>query len=125
MITGSGGATNATNNQMEMMAALKGLQALLDRGLEGTDVVIVSDSQYVIHGGSKWIVDWKRRNWRNARGKVIKNWKLWRKLDKTAAKFKTRWKWVRGHNGHPMNEACDKAARAAAFRVEALTDALK
>lgn len=118
----SGGVMNVTNNQMEMMAVIKGLQILIEMGLEGSKVCIVSDSQYVVYGGRSWIKSWKKNNWRNSRGQAIKNRNFWSQIDMLASEFSTRWKWVRGHNGHPDNEFVDKLARKAAFRAAALED---
>lgn len=120
---GSGGCRMVTSNQMEMIAVIKGLQSLLRLGLEGEDICVVSDSQYVIHGCSKWIIDWKRTNWCNSRGRSIKNKEHWKQIDFLAGHFKSRWKWIRGHNGHPDNELCDKLARAAAFRTLGMLEA--
>lgn len=120
---GSGGVLGATNNQMEIVAAIKAFQSLLENNFTDDVVVIVSDSQYVINGGSQWVLDWKRNRWRNGRGKLIKNRKQWKQLDILASHFMTKWKWVRGHNGHPFNEVCDKAARRAAFRADGLIKA--
>lgn len=121
----SGGVMDVTNNQMEIVAAIKGFQALLDMGLEGESVCVVSDSQYVVNGGREWVKSWKRNHWRNSRGQAIKNRKFWSQIDMLAAEFTTRWKWVRGHNGHPDNEFVDKLARKAAFRAAVIEDTLK
>lgn len=121
---GSGCCRNVTSNQMEMVAVIKGFQHLLAAGLLGEAVCIVSDSQYVINGSSKWMHDWKRNRWFNAKGRTIKNREYWKQIDYLANQFKTRWKWIRGHNGHPDNEYCDQAARTAAIRLTGLEGAL-
>lgn len=120
---GSGARLDVTNNQMEMLAAIKGLQFMLAKGLKGSEVCIVSDSQYVVNGCSQWIVDWKRSGWVNSKGRKIINREFWMQLDTLSSNFKTRWKWVRGHMGNPENEVVDKLARAAAFRAVGFTEA--
>jgi ribonuclease HI len=101
-----GGEANTTNNRMELMAAIKGLQALP----AGCQVELHTDSQYVQKGITEWITGWKRRNWKKADGSAVVNKDLWVQLDVESAKRRVTWKWVRGHNGHPGNEAADVLA---------------
>ena len=94
---------------MEMLAAIMGLEALKRR----CRVRLYSDSQYLRDGITKWIDNWKRRGWRTADNKPVKNIDLWQRLDRAAAEHEVRWIWVRGHAGHPENERADALARAA------------
>lgn len=115
-VQNSGCCKLVTSNQMEMVAAIKAMQALLAEGLEGSNVCIVSDSQYLVNGASQWMTNWKRMRWHNSKGRSIKNKEYWQQIDYLASQFTIRWKWVRGHNGNPENEVVDKLARQAAFR---------
>ena len=99
-----------TNNRMELMAAIAGLQALQ----ESCNVKLTTDSQYVRQGITQWIENWKRRGWLTARKKKKKNVDLWQILDKEVQRHKVEWHWVKGHSGHPENERCDVLARSAA-----------
>jgi ribonuclease HI len=105
----SGSEPHTTNNRMEMLAAIMGLEALKRR----CRVRLYSDSQYLRDGITKWIDNWKRRGWRTADNKPVKNIDLWQRLDRAAAEHEVRWIWVRGHAGHPENERADALARAA------------
>jgi ribonuclease HI len=105
----SGSEPDTTNNRMEMLAAIMGLEALKRR----CRVRLYSDSQYLRDGITKWIGNWKRRGWRTADNKPVKNIDLWQRLDRAAAGHEVRWIWVRGHAGHPENERADALARAA------------
>ncbi|MEM7217478.1 MAG: ribonuclease HI [Pseudomonadota bacterium] len=98
-----------TNNRMELMAAIAGLEALAP----GARVHLTTDSQYVRQGISSWIKGWKRNGWRTAAGKPVKNKDLWQRLDAAAAPHEVEWFWVKGHSGHPENEAVDAGANAA------------
>ena len=88
------------------MAAIRALEALKRR----CRVRLYTDSLYVMKGISTWIGDWKRRGWRTADKKPVKNEDLWRRLDELAAKHDIEWRWVRGHAGHPENERADQLA---------------
>ncbi len=110
-LTGFDPAT--TNNRMEMMAAISGLEALK----RPCRVRLYSDSQYLRDGITKWIHAWKVRGWRTADKKPVKNVDLWQRLDAAAASHQVAWEWVRGHAGHPENERADALARAAATRA--------
>ena len=101
-----GGEADTTNNRMELMAAIRALEALRRR----SRVKLYTDSLYVMKGISSWINDWKRRGWRTADKKPVKNEDLWRRLDELASQHDIEWHWVRGHAGHPENERADKLA---------------
>ena len=101
-----GGEAATTNNRMELMAAIRALEALK----RPSRVALYTDSLYVMKGISSWIRDWKRRGWRTADKKPVKNEDLWRRLDELAAKHDVEWHWVRGHAGHPENERADELA---------------
>ncbi|WP_286238690.1 ribonuclease HI [Neptuniibacter halophilus] len=101
-----GGEQGTTNNRMELMAAIQGLEAL-NRPCE---VVLTTDSQYVRQGITEWITGWKRKGWKNSQNKPVKNADLWQRLDQAAAKHQVDWRWVKGHSGHPENELADQLA---------------
>ena len=105
----SGGEAQTTNNRMELMAAIAGLEALK----RPCQVKLYTDSQYVLGGITQWVAGWKLRNWRTADKKPVKNADLWRRLDALAAQHEIEWRWVKGHAGHPENERADALARAA------------
>ena len=104
----SGYEANTTNNRMEMMAAISGLEALK----RPCRVRLYSDSQYLRDGITKWIYGWKQRGWRTADRQPVKNIDLWQQLDTAAARHTVEWEWVRGHAGHPENERADALARS-------------
>ena len=99
-----------TNNRMEMLAAIVALQALK----EPCVVTLTTDSQYVRQGITQWIHNWKKRQWKTADKKPVKNADLWQALDKETARHQVEWHWVKGHTGHRENEMCDELARHAA-----------
>ncbi|GLO60194.1 ribonuclease HI [Vibrio sp. MACH09] len=99
-----------TNNRMEMMAAVVALKLLK----EPCQVTLTTDSQYVRQGITQWIHNWKKRGWKTADKKPVKNADLWQALDTESARHQVEWKWVKGHAGHRENEICDDIARAAA-----------
>lgn len=101
-----GGEALTTNNRMELMAVIKGLQALK----RPCHVDVTTDSQYVKNGITQWIHNWKRNGWRTAARKPVKNDDLWRLLDEAVARHKMSWHWVKGHSGHPENERADALA---------------
>jgi ribonuclease HI len=103
----TGGEANSTNNRMELMAAIKGLEALT----RPCAVEVVTDSNYVVEGMKSWIHGWKKGGWKAAGGKPVKNVELWQALDAAAARHEVRWRWVKGHAGHAENERVDAAAR--------------
>jgi ribonuclease HI len=101
-----GGEANTTNNRMELMAAIRALEALTRR----CDVVLYTDSKYVRHGIEDWLPQWKKRGWRTAARKPVKNVDLWQALDALAQEHKVEWRWVRGHTGDVGNERADMLA---------------
>ena len=104
-----GGEAHTTNNRMELMAAISALEALKKPSI----VDLHTDSQYVQQGISQWIHGWKRNGWRTADKKPVKNTDLWQRLDAALTRHKVRWHWVKGHDGHAMNERADELARSA------------
>lgn len=104
-----GGAAETTNNRMELMAAIAALESLT----RPVEIVIHTDSMYVHDGISKWLPQWKKRGWKTAAKKPVKNEDLWKRLDRAASSHKVRWQWVKAHNGHPENERADGLARCA------------
>ncbi|WP_028771186.1 ribonuclease HI [Silanimonas lenta] len=108
----SGGEPLTTNNRMELLAAIAGLEALK----APCEVALHSDSKYVLQGISEWLPGWKRKGWKTAGGGAVKNQDLWQRLDAAAAPHRVHWHWVKGHAGHPDNERVDAAARAVAER---------
>ena len=105
----SGADRSTTNNRMELLAAIEGLEALK----RPCRVRLVTDSQYLRNGITQWIANWKRNNWRTASRTPVKNSDLWQRLDKAASRHDIEWQWVRGHSGHPENERADALAREA------------
>jgi len=105
----SGGESETTNNRMEMMAVIQGLEHLK----QPCQVHIVTDSKYVMDGVEKWMHNWKRNDWRTANKKPVKNKDLWERLDKALSQHDSRWTWVKGHQGHAENERVDELARTA------------
>ena len=106
----SGGEPETTNNRMEMTAVLAALQALT----APCEVLLHTDSRYVIDGMTKWIFGWQKRGWVNASRDPVKNRDLWEQLVTAAARHKITWQWVKGHDGHPENERVDQLASLAA-----------
>jgi ribonuclease HI len=98
-----GGAGDTTNNRMELQAAIEGLSALS----EPCQVALTTDSQYVRKGITEWIENWKKRGWRTAAKKPVKNADLWQLLDDQARRHQVEWHWVKGHSGHRENEIAD------------------
>ncbi|MFZ1492192.1 MAG: ribonuclease HI [Candidatus Competibacter denitrificans] len=105
----SGGEPETTNNRMELLAVIHGLEALK----RPVRVRIVTDSQYVMKGMTEWLVGWKQRGWRTAGRQPVKNIDLWQRLEAALTPHEIEWEWVRGHSGHPDNERVDQLARAA------------
>ena len=101
-----GGDPATTNNRMELTAVIRALGALK----RPSEVEIYTDSEYVKKGITEWLAAWKRRGWRTADRKPVKNADLWRELDAAAGRHRVRWHWVRGHAGHPENERADALA---------------
>jgi ribonuclease HI len=101
-----GGEANTTNNRMELTAVIRALEALK----RPSRVRLYTDSQYVQKGISEWIHSWKRKGWKTADKKDVKNVDLWRELEALAAQHEVEWLWVKGHAGHPENERADALA---------------
>jgi ribonuclease HI len=102
-----GGEGDTTNNRMEMMAAIASLEALK----RPSKVDLTTDSSYVKDGITKWIHGWKKRDWKTADKKPVKNMDLWLRLETAIERHDVTWHWVKGHNGHPENERADALAR--------------
>ena len=101
-----GGEPETTNNRMELMAAIEALNAL--KG--SCQVVLHTDSKYVMHGITEWMANWKKRGWKTAAKKPVKNRDLWIALDEAIARHDIQWKWVKGHSGNDGNEEADALA---------------
>ncbi len=106
----SGSEPHTTNNRMELTAVIRALETLRP----GSRAEVHTDSQYVQKGMSEWLRDWKRRGWRTADKKPVKNVDLWQELDRIAGAHGVTWHWVKGHAGHPENERADALANRAA-----------
>ena len=107
----SGGEALTTNNRMELMAAIRGLQALT----RPCRVQLSTDSRYVMDGLTKWIHGWQKNGWKTAARQPVKNADLWQDLLAAARPHRVEWKWVKGHAGHPDNERADVLASNAAM----------
>jgi len=105
----SGSERETTNNRMELMAAIIALESLKRE----CDVTLTTDSQYVRKGITEWIVNWKRRGWKTADKKPVKNQDLWQRLEAATHKHEIHWKWIKGHSGHAENERADQLANRA------------
>ena len=101
-----GGEKETTNNRMELTAVIEGLAALT----QPCQVVLTSDSTYVLKGIQEWMPSWKKRGWKTASKKPVKNVDLWQKLDRVIGEHKIDWRWVKGHSGHRENEIADQLA---------------
>ena len=104
-----GAEPETTNNRMELMAAIAALETLS----RNCEVTLTTDSQYVKKGMTEWIDGWKKRNWKTAARKPVKNVDLWQRLDQAVARHTIKWEWVRGHTGHAENERADQLANQA------------
>lgn len=105
----SGAETHTTNNRMELMAAIQALAALS----EPCKIELHTDSQYLQKGITEWIKDWKKRGWKKADKKAVKNADLWQALDHETSRHQVTWHWVKGHSGHPENDRVDSIANQA------------
>jgi ribonuclease HI len=114
----SQGYKHTTNNRMELLATIEALASLN----EACTVDLTTDSQYVKNGINQWIKNWRKNGWRTADKKPVKNVDMWKRLDEQVNRHKVTWHWVKGHSGHPENEACDKLARDAAEGKNQLID---
>ena len=101
-----GGEKETTNNRMELTAVIEGLNSLTRQ----CNVLITTDSNYVKDGITQWIANWKKRNWKTAAKKPVKNQDLWQALDSAVEKHQVEWAWVKGHSGHRENEIADELA---------------
>lgn len=109
----SGAVEYTTNNQMELMAAIEALNALL----RPSKVDLYTDSEYVKQGITTWIHTWKKKQWKNAAGQPVKNQDLWQQLDQATLRHEVQWYWVKGHSNHPDNDRADALARDAIDRL--------
>jgi len=105
----SGGEKDTTNNRMEMMAVIKGIEALK----RTCTVHIHTDSVYVMKGMTEWLDGWKKRGWKTAAKKPVKNVDLWQRLDESLDGHHVKWFWIKGHSGNAENERADELARLA------------
>ncbi|MGI6409029.1 MAG: ribonuclease HI [Gammaproteobacteria bacterium] len=101
-----GGEDSTTNNRMELQAVIEGLSALKRR----SNVLLVTDSKYVMQGMQQWLANWKKRGWKTASKQPVKNQDLWQQLDALVQQHDVQWQWVAGHTGHPGNERADNLA---------------
>lgn len=104
-----GAEEDTTNNRMELMGAIMGLEALT----EACEITLTTDSQYVKNGITEWIANWKKKDWKTAAKKPVKNKDLWQRLDEACQRHDIRWEWVKGHSGHDENERVDQLANKA------------
>ena len=104
-----GFSLNTTNNIMELTAVIEALRSLT----RSCEIIITTDSNYVKDGISKWIHQWKKKGWKTAGKKPVKNKDLWQELEKEVQRHQISWKWVKGHSGHPENERADELANKA------------
>ncbi|WP_309748073.1 MULTISPECIES: ribonuclease HI [Rhodobacterales] len=102
-----GGEPDTTNNRMELLAAINALEALE----KPSTITLVTDSNYVKDGITKWIFGWKKNGWKTAAKKPVKNEELWKLLDAATTRHSITWKWIKGHAGHAENERADELAR--------------
>lgn len=116
----SGGFAKTTNNRMELMAAIVGLEALN----RPCNVKLYSDSSYLVNAfNQNWIEGWQKKNWKRGKNEPVKNVDLWKRLLAAKAPHQVEFIWVKGHNGHPQNERCDKLATLAADNHPSAVDA--
>lgn len=106
-----GAERDTTNNRMELTAAIKAIESLNKK--RRWNVRLTTDSIYVKSGITEWMPNWKRRNWKTANRKPVKNIDLWQQLDKVCAQHDIEWHWIKGHSGHEENERADTLANAA------------
>lgn len=101
-----GGEADTTNNRMELMAAIVALEALT----QPCQVLLTTDSKYVMDGITSWLANWKKRGWKTASKQPVKNVDLWQRLDAACLPHQIQWQWVKGHSGHAENERADELA---------------
>ncbi|MDI9509206.1 MAG: ribonuclease HI [Bacillota bacterium] len=118
----SAGYKKTTNNRMEMMAAIVGLEALT----KSCHVTLYSDSQYLVKAfNDHWLDGWIKKGWKRGNKEPVKNVDLWKRLLKAMEPHKVEYVWVRGHSGHPQNERCDVLATTAADQTDLLDDVIE
>ena len=103
----NGGKKNTTNNQMELTAAIEALKYLKEKN----EIIIFTDSKYLMNGIDSWILNWKKNGWKTAAKKPVKNKDLWIELDTQISKHSINWRWIKGHDGNQFNELADFLAR--------------
>ena len=108
-----GGNKETTNNQMEIRAVIEALKTIK----KPAEIIIYTDSKYVMDGITKWINGWKKNGWRTADRKAVKNSELWQELDSEVSKHKIEWRWVKGHSGDKYNDIADELARNGIAKV--------
>lgn len=111
-----GGEHDTTNNRMELTAAIEALNALK----RGSRVILHTDSKYVMDGVTSWMPAWKKRGWKTAAKKPVKNRDLWQALDEAASRHDIDWRWVKGHDGNPGNEEADALANRGIDELQVL-----
>lgn len=109
-----GAEVNTTNNRMELQAVIEALRSLK----RPCDIRIYTDSRYVQQGMNEWLANWKAKNWKTSAKKDVKNVDLWQALDALTAPHRIEWHWVKGHNGHPMNERADVLANLGVAQIQ-------
>ncbi len=114
----SGAEAMTTNNRMELMAVIRALEALS----QSSQVHVLTDSQYVVLGMTRWIHAWRRKGWKTASGGLVKNRDLWEELAENTGRHQVSWEWIRGHSGHEQNEWVDALAKKAIAGLRASTD---
>lgn len=116
------GYVRTTNNRMELMAAIAGLEALV----KPCEVTLYSDSQYLVKAFQEhWIESWQKKGWKRGKNEPVKNMDLWKRLLSACQPHQVEFVWVKGHNGHPMNERCDRLATAAADGKQLIEDVIE
>lgn len=108
-----GGEDNTTNNRMELMAAIRALEAVK----QPCHITLTTDSQYVRKGITEWLAGWKRNGWKNSKKQPVKNAELWQQLEQASQLHQIDWCWVKGHSGHPDNELADQLANKGAEEI--------
>jgi len=112
----SGNDNMTTNNRMELLAIIKALESIN----ENLELIIYTDSKYVINGITSWIKNWEANSWKNSTKQPVKNVDLWKKLDMNAKKHNIEWIWVKGHSGNFFNEKVDEIARGQAQMLKSV-----
>jgi ribonuclease HI len=107
-----GGEKQTTNNRMELMAVIKALEKIKN----SYNIELYTDSKYVVDGINSWLEKWKKNGWKTSDKKDVLNKDLWQKLDQILQKHNVKAYWIKGHNGHPENEYCDKVAKMEALK---------